>query len=110
MGLQADTHGRPRDHAGVLQRPACRSRHSRIAQNPGQVTNRLARPPESHRRIHKLTSASLSSTTRKEETMTTTDTSAMRPLLFVITHDVERLATFWEQVTGLPPTRPVPVF
>ena len=42
--------------------------------------------------------------------MTTTDTSAMRPLLFVITHDVERLATFWEQVTGLPPTRPVPVF
>ena len=28
----------------------------------------------------------------------------------VITHDVERLATFWEQVTGLPATRPVPVF
>jgi predicted enzyme related to lactoylglutathione lyase len=28
----------------------------------------------------------------------------------VITHDVERLATFWEQVTGLPVTRPVPVF
>jgi predicted enzyme related to lactoylglutathione lyase len=27
----------------------------------------------------------------------------------VITHDVERLATFWEQVTGLPATRPVPV-
>ena len=24
----------------------------------------------------------------------------------VITHDVERLATFWEQVTGLPVTRP----
>ena len=24
----------------------------------------------------------------------------------VITHDVERLATFWEQVTGLPATRP----
>lgn len=23
----------------------------------------------------------------------------------VITHDVERLATFWEQVTGLPATR-----
>jgi predicted enzyme related to lactoylglutathione lyase len=28
----------------------------------------------------------------------------------VITNDVERLATFWEQVTGLPVTRPVPVF
>ena len=28
----------------------------------------------------------------------------------VITHDVERLATFWEQLTGLPVTRPVPVF
>jgi hypothetical protein len=28
----------------------------------------------------------------------------------VITHDVERLATFWEQVTGLPAARPVPVF
>jgi hypothetical protein len=28
----------------------------------------------------------------------------------VITPDVERLATFWEQVTGLPATRPVPVF
>ena len=28
----------------------------------------------------------------------------------VITHDVGRLATFWEQVTGLPATRPVPVF
>ena len=28
----------------------------------------------------------------------------------VITHDVERLATFWEQLTGLPATRPVPVF
>jgi predicted enzyme related to lactoylglutathione lyase len=28
----------------------------------------------------------------------------------VITHDVERLATFWERVTGLPVTRPVPVF
>src|SRR5262250_653292 len=28
----------------------------------------------------------------------------------VITHDVERLATFWEQVTGLPATRPVPAF
>ena len=28
----------------------------------------------------------------------------------VITDDVERLATFWEQVTGLPATRPVPVF
>ena len=24
----------------------------------------------------------------------------------VITHDVERLATFWEQLTGLPVTRP----
>ena len=28
----------------------------------------------------------------------------------VITHDVERLATFWEQVTGQPAARPVPVF
>ncbi|HTW05185.1 MAG TPA: VOC family protein, partial [Streptosporangiaceae bacterium] len=28
----------------------------------------------------------------------------------VITDDVERLATFWEQVTGLPVSRPVPVF
>ena len=28
----------------------------------------------------------------------------------VITDDVERLATFWEQVTGLPANRPVPVF
>ena len=28
----------------------------------------------------------------------------------VITPDVERLATFWERVTGLPVTRPVPVF
>jgi CBS domain-containing protein len=28
----------------------------------------------------------------------------------VITNDVERLATFWEQLTGLPVTRPVPVF
>src|SRR5215472_896635 len=28
----------------------------------------------------------------------------------IITSDVERLATFWEQVTGLPVTRPVPVF
>lgn len=28
----------------------------------------------------------------------------------VITGDVERLATFWEQVTGLPVNRPVPVF
>src|SRR5580704_8263754 len=28
----------------------------------------------------------------------------------VITHDVERLATFWERVTGLPVSRPVPVF
>src|SRR5689334_22075232 len=28
----------------------------------------------------------------------------------VITRDVERLATFWEQLTGLPVTRPVPVF
>ena len=28
----------------------------------------------------------------------------------MITHDVERLATFWEQVTGLHATRPVPVF
>jgi predicted enzyme related to lactoylglutathione lyase len=28
----------------------------------------------------------------------------------IITHDVERLATFWEQVTGLPASRPVPVF
>ena len=28
----------------------------------------------------------------------------------VITHAVERLATFWEQVTGLPAFRPVPVF
>jgi predicted enzyme related to lactoylglutathione lyase len=28
----------------------------------------------------------------------------------VITHDVERFATFWEQLTGLPVTRPVPVF
>jgi uncharacterized glyoxalase superfamily protein PhnB len=27
-----------------------------------------------------------------------------------ITQDVERLATFWEQVTGLPASRPVPVF
>ena len=28
----------------------------------------------------------------------------------VITHDVERLATFWENATGLPAARPVPVF
>jgi predicted enzyme related to lactoylglutathione lyase len=28
----------------------------------------------------------------------------------VITPNVERLATFWEQVTGLPATRPAPVF
>jgi uncharacterized glyoxalase superfamily protein PhnB len=28
----------------------------------------------------------------------------------VITSDVERLATFWEQVTGLPATRHLPVF
>ena len=28
----------------------------------------------------------------------------------VITDDVERLTTFWEQVTGLPAARPVPVF
>ena len=28
----------------------------------------------------------------------------------VITNNVERLATFWEQVTGLPVTRPIPVF
>ncbi len=28
----------------------------------------------------------------------------------VITRDVERLAAFWEHVTGLPATRPVPVF
>jgi uncharacterized glyoxalase superfamily protein PhnB len=28
----------------------------------------------------------------------------------VITGDVERLAAFWEQVTGLPAARPVPVF
>jgi len=28
----------------------------------------------------------------------------------VITSDVERLVAFWEQVTGLPATRPVPVF
>ncbi len=28
----------------------------------------------------------------------------------VITNDVERLTTFWEQVTGLPATRPLPVF
>lgn len=28
----------------------------------------------------------------------------------VITHDVERLATFWERVTGLAAQRPVPVF
>ncbi len=28
----------------------------------------------------------------------------------VITDDVERLATFWERVTGLPAARPVPVF
>jgi hypothetical protein len=28
----------------------------------------------------------------------------------VVTHDVERLATFWERVTGLPVARPVPVF
>jgi catechol 2,3-dioxygenase-like lactoylglutathione lyase family enzyme len=28
----------------------------------------------------------------------------------VITDDVERLAAFWEQVTGLPVARPVPVF
>jgi len=28
----------------------------------------------------------------------------------VITDDVERLAAFWEQVTGLPATRPLPVF
>jgi predicted enzyme related to lactoylglutathione lyase len=28
----------------------------------------------------------------------------------VITHDVERLATFWERVTGLPVSRPAPVF
>lgn len=28
----------------------------------------------------------------------------------IITDDVERLATFWEQVTGLTATRPLPVF
>src|SRR4029077_19388792 len=28
----------------------------------------------------------------------------------VITDDVERFAAFWEQVTGLPATRPAPVF
>ena len=28
----------------------------------------------------------------------------------IITGDVERLATFWERVTGLPAARPVPVF
>ena len=28
----------------------------------------------------------------------------------VITDDVERLAAFWEQVTGLPAARPAPVF
>lgn len=28
----------------------------------------------------------------------------------MITHDVERLAAFWEQVTGMPVARPVPVF
>lgn len=28
----------------------------------------------------------------------------------VITDDVERLATFWQEVTGLPVARPVPVF
>ena len=28
----------------------------------------------------------------------------------LITEDVERLATFWEQVTGLSATRPLPVF
>ena len=28
----------------------------------------------------------------------------------VISSDVERLAAFWEQVTGLPAIRPVPVF
>ena len=28
----------------------------------------------------------------------------------VITSDVERLAAFWEQVTGLPAARPAPVF
>ena len=28
----------------------------------------------------------------------------------VITQDVERLASFWERVTGLPVSRPVPVF
>src|SRR5215471_5710112 len=84
MGLHPDTHRHPRGHARILQRPARRSRHPRNAKNPGQVADRLARPPESHRRIHKLTSASPSSTTRKEgrkETMAATETSAMRPLL-----------------------------
>src|SRR6202050_5938763 len=28
----------------------------------------------------------------------------------VITHDVERLATFWALLSGLPVSRPVPVF
>jgi uncharacterized glyoxalase superfamily protein PhnB len=28
----------------------------------------------------------------------------------IITHDVDRLATFWERVTGLPATRLAPVF
>ena len=57
VGLHPDTHRHPRGHAGILQRPARRSRPHRAAIDPGQVTDRLAWPPESHRRIHKLTSA-----------------------------------------------------
>jgi hypothetical protein len=44
-------------------RPAGTSRSHRDAIGPGQITNRLARPPQGHRRIHKLTPASQSSTT-----------------------------------------------
>src|SRR5215510_13856711 len=66
MGLHPDTHRHPRGHARILERPARRSRPHRDAIGPGQVTDRLARPPQSHSRIHKLTSASPSSITRKE--------------------------------------------
>src|SRR5215471_17048357 len=50
-------HPRHHGHPRILERPARRSRPHRDAIGPGQVTDRLARPPQSHRRIHKLTSA-----------------------------------------------------
>jgi Glyoxalase-like domain len=97
---------RSSDHVtGIVERPRKSGDHiptPPARPQPGRSPRRKTSPPPiqpyEHQRRHTNTTLSSEGTAM--------DFASVR----VITHDVERLATFWEQLTGLPVTRPVPVF